>query len=103
MIHVGRHAVLVEGRPVDLSATEFRVLHFLAKRPGWVFTREQILDAVHGDNYAITPCDRRADRRSPPETGGGGKVHRDRARCGLPTQGVSWTILDGQPWEDRLY
>ncbi|MGO8752765.1 MAG: response regulator transcription factor [Thermoguttaceae bacterium] len=55
MIHVGRHAVLVEGRPVDLSATEFRVLHFLAKRPGWVFTREQILDAVHGDNYAITP------------------------------------------------
>jgi two-component system phosphate regulon response regulator PhoB len=55
MIHVGRHAVLVNDRPVDLSATEFRVLHFLAKRPGWVFTREQILDAVHGDNYAITP------------------------------------------------
>ena len=25
-----------------------------ARRPGWVFTRQQILDAVHGDNYAIT-------------------------------------------------
>ncbi len=55
VIHVGRHSVIVDGRAVDLSATEFRVLHFLAKRPGWVFTREQILDAVHGDNYAITP------------------------------------------------
>jgi len=54
VIHPGRHAVLVDGQPVDLSATEFRVLLVLARRPGWVFTREQILDAVHGDNYAIT-------------------------------------------------
>ena len=37
-----------------LSSTEFRVLHFLASRPGWVFSRQQILDGVHGDNYAIT-------------------------------------------------
>jgi two-component system phosphate regulon response regulator PhoB len=54
MIHPGRHEVLVAGLPVDLTSTEFRVLHFLARRPGWVFTRQQILDAVHGDNYAIT-------------------------------------------------
>jgi two-component system phosphate regulon response regulator PhoB len=54
VIQPGRHAVLVDGQPVDLSATEFRVLMVLARRPGWVFTREQILDAVHGDNYAIT-------------------------------------------------
>lgn len=54
VIHPGRHVVLVDGRAVDLSATEFRVLLVLARRPGWVFTREQILDAVHGDNYAIT-------------------------------------------------
>jgi len=53
-IHPGRHAVLVDGQPVELSATEFRVLLVLARKPGWVFTREQILDAVHGDNYAIT-------------------------------------------------
>jgi two-component system, OmpR family, alkaline phosphatase synthesis response regulator PhoP len=53
-IHPGRHSVLVDGQPVELSATEFRILKILARKPGWVFTREQILDAVHGDNYAIT-------------------------------------------------
>ncbi|MGA7702115.1 MAG: response regulator [Thermoguttaceae bacterium] len=53
-IHPGRHEVFVTGKPVDLTATEFKLLHFLAQRPGWVFTRQQILDGVHGDNYAIT-------------------------------------------------
>jgi two-component system alkaline phosphatase synthesis response regulator PhoP len=53
-IHPGRHAVTVDGEGVELSATEFRILCVLARKPGWVFTREQILDAVHGDNYAIT-------------------------------------------------
>ena len=51
---MGRHEVLVGGKPVSLSSTEFRVLHFLASKPGWVFSRQQILDGVHGDNYAIT-------------------------------------------------
>jgi len=54
IIHPGRHEVFVCGKPVELTATEFRLLHFLAHRPGWVFTRQQILDGVHGDNYAIT-------------------------------------------------
>jgi two-component system alkaline phosphatase synthesis response regulator PhoP len=54
VIHPGRHAVLVDDELVELSATEFRLLHFLARKPGWVFSREQILDAVHGDNYAVT-------------------------------------------------
>ena len=53
-IHPGRHEVLVEGAVVDLTSTEFRLLQLLARRPGWVFTRQQILDGVHGDNYAIT-------------------------------------------------
>ncbi len=53
-IHVGRHEVSVEGEPVELTATEFKLLHFLAQRPGWVFTRQQILDGVHGDTYAAT-------------------------------------------------
>ncbi len=53
-IHPGRHEVLVRGTRVELTATEFRLLYFLAQRPGWVFTRQQILDGVHGDNYAIT-------------------------------------------------
>src|SRR5262249_4863907 len=54
VIHPGRYEVLVDGVPVSLSSTEFRVLYFLAGRPGWVFSRQQILDGVHGDNYAIT-------------------------------------------------
>ncbi len=54
VIHPGRHEVLVDGQPVTLSATEFRVLRFLAAKPGWAFTREQILDAVHGDSFAAT-------------------------------------------------
>ena len=54
VIHPGRHEVRVNGTPVSLSSTEFRVLHYIAGRPGWVFSRQQILNGVHGDNYAIT-------------------------------------------------
>ena len=53
-IHPGRNEVLVQGEPVELTFTEFRVLHFLASRPGWVFTRYQIVNAVRGDDYAVT-------------------------------------------------
>ena len=53
-IHPGRHEVLFEDREVRLTLTEFRILHLLARRPGWVFTRQQIIDAVHGDDYAVT-------------------------------------------------
>lgn len=53
-IHPGRNEVLVNGAPVELTFTEFRVLYFLASRPGWVFTRYQIVNAVRGDDYAVT-------------------------------------------------
>lgn len=53
-IHPGRREVRVAGVPVDLTYTEFQVLHCLARRPGWVFTRAQIVDAVRGDNYPVT-------------------------------------------------
>lgn len=54
VIHPGRNEVLVGGEPVELTFTEFRVLYFLAGRPGWVFTRYQIVNAVRGDDYAVT-------------------------------------------------
>jgi len=54
LIHPGRHQVLCNNKPVELTSTEFRVLRLLAGKPGWVFTRQQILDGVHGSNYAIT-------------------------------------------------
>jgi len=37
-----------------LTLTEFRLLHFLAQRPGWAFSRTQIVDAVKGDDYPVT-------------------------------------------------
>jgi two-component system phosphate regulon response regulator PhoB len=46
--------VLAAGKPVDLTFTEFQVLYILAKRPGWVFTRSMIVDAVRGDDYPVT-------------------------------------------------
>jgi two-component system phosphate regulon response regulator PhoB len=49
-----RHEIRMKGKPVELTATEFRLLHFLARRPGWVFTRQQIVDAVRGEDYAVT-------------------------------------------------
>lgn len=53
-MHPGRREVSVNGEPVDLTFSEFSILRFLAKRPGWVFTRSQIVDAVHGIGYAVT-------------------------------------------------
>ena len=53
-IHPGRRAVTVAGQPVNLTYTEFQVLSILARRPGWVFTRSQIVDLVRGDDYPVT-------------------------------------------------
>ncbi|OGP82014.1 MAG: DNA-binding response regulator [Deltaproteobacteria bacterium RBG_16_54_11] len=53
-IHPGRHEVLVQGKPVKLTSTEFRILHLMARKPGWVFTRFQIVDAARGENIAVT-------------------------------------------------
>lgn len=48
------HEVRIAGRPVDLTLTEYRVLETLARRPGVVFTRYQIVDAVKGADYPVT-------------------------------------------------
>jgi two-component system alkaline phosphatase synthesis response regulator PhoP len=49
-----RHEVLVNGEPVKLTFTEFGILNYMARRPGWVFTRFQIVDAVKGEDYPVT-------------------------------------------------
>ena len=53
-IHPGRRSVTIQGQPVTLTYTEFQVLSILARRPGWVFTRSQIVDMVRGDDYPVT-------------------------------------------------
>jgi DNA-binding response OmpR family regulator len=50
-IDVPRMAVTVDGRPVELTATEFQLLVTMARQPGRVFTRSQLLDAVHGTAF----------------------------------------------------
>lgn len=49
-----RHKVLIKDKAVELTSSEFGLLHFLAARPGWVFTRYQIVDAIHGTDYPVT-------------------------------------------------
>ncbi|MBU3949679.1 MAG: response regulator transcription factor [Proteobacteria bacterium] len=53
-IHTGRRRVEVCGEPVELSFSEFQILIMLSKRPGWVFSRSQIVDTVHGEDYPVT-------------------------------------------------
>ena len=53
-IHPGMRDVTINGKSVKLTYTEFQVLYFLASRPGWVFTRYQIVDAVRGNDYPVT-------------------------------------------------
>ena len=53
-IDSARHEVRVSGSPVVFSATEFSILRFLAENPGWVFSRQQIIDAVKGEDYPVT-------------------------------------------------
>jgi two-component system alkaline phosphatase synthesis response regulator PhoP len=53
-IHPGKHEVLISGKKIDLTSSEFRLLYLLASRPGWVFTRYQIVDALHGEDYPVT-------------------------------------------------
>jgi two-component system, OmpR family, alkaline phosphatase synthesis response regulator PhoP len=49
-----RHTVSISGKNIPLTATEFKILHYLARRPGWVFTRDQIIKGAKGDNLAVT-------------------------------------------------
>jgi len=54
VIDISRHCVTVNGKNVELSATEFSILRFLAENPGWVFSRNQIIGAVKGEDYPVT-------------------------------------------------
>jgi two-component system, OmpR family, alkaline phosphatase synthesis response regulator PhoP len=53
-IHPGKREVLLNSKPLDLTFTEFELLYHLASRPGWVFTRYQIVNAVKGEDYPVT-------------------------------------------------
>ena len=46
--------MLVKGEPIKLTYTEFQILHLLARRPGWAFSRYQIVNAVRGEASIVT-------------------------------------------------
>jgi two-component system alkaline phosphatase synthesis response regulator PhoP len=50
-IDVPRMSVAVAGRPIELTASEFALLLAMARQPGRVFTRAQLLDALHGEAF----------------------------------------------------
>jgi two-component system alkaline phosphatase synthesis response regulator PhoP len=58
-LDVPRMTVSRDGTPIELTATEFQLLAALAASPGRVFTRSQLLDAVHGEQGE--PFDRAID------------------------------------------
>ncbi len=53
-IDTDRRTVTAGGEVVDLTATEFDMLLYLSRRPGWVFTRSQIINGIKGDDYPVT-------------------------------------------------
>jgi two-component system phosphate regulon response regulator PhoB len=53
-IDMARREVRVNDEPVKMTFTEFNILHILARRPGVVFTRYKIVDALHGNDYLVT-------------------------------------------------
>ncbi len=54
VVHPGRREVLVDNAPVMLTFTEFGILSTLVRRPGWVFTRTQLVDEVRGSEHLVT-------------------------------------------------
>ena len=48
-----KHEVYVEGKRIELTSTEFRILQLLSSKKGWVFSRDQILDYLWGQEKAV--------------------------------------------------
>ncbi|MDD3546010.1 MAG: response regulator, partial [Kiritimatiellae bacterium] len=48
------HTVKIDGKALVLTLSEFKTLNLFMKRPGLVFSRYQIVDAVHGEDYPVT-------------------------------------------------
>ena len=53
-IHLGKREVKIDDKNIVLTFSEFQILTLLINRPGWVFTRNMIIDALHGEDYVVT-------------------------------------------------
>ena len=92
IIDAGRHEVRVDGRPVSFTATELRLLHFLASHPGRVFTRDHLLSRAIGEGAFVV--DRNIDVH----------IHSIRKKLGehrdlIETiRGVGYRFRDEESW-----
>ena len=86
-IHPGRFEVIADGLVLNLTHTEFQILHFLARRPGWVYTRYQIIDGVRGRDYIVT------DRSVDVTIVSLRKKLRDRSDCIRTVRGVGYKFI----------
>lgn len=94
VLDVPRLRASVQSRPVDLTPTEFSILVTMARAPGRVFTRAQLLDAVHGVAFesferAIDAHVKNIRRKLEPEPG--------RPRYLLTVYGVGYRVADPEP------
>jgi DNA-binding response OmpR family regulator len=92
-IDVGRMRVEADGRMIELTPTEFQLLVTLAKQPGRIFTRAQLLDAIHGlafESYerAIDAHVKNLRRKLEPDPG--------RPRYVLTVYGVGYRFAEDQ-------
>jgi two-component system phosphate regulon response regulator PhoB len=89
VINPGRHEVLYKGKPIpQLTFTEFGILHFLARHPGWVFNRAQIVAGVRGEEYPVT------DRAVDVQVAGLRKKLGEAAVCVQTVRGVGYRFRD---------
>jgi two-component system, OmpR family, alkaline phosphatase synthesis response regulator PhoP len=91
VLDVPRLRTTIAGRPVDLTATEFAILATMAREPGRVFTRAQLLDAVHGVAFeayerAIDAHIKNIRRKLEPDP--------SRPRSVLTVYGVGYRVAD---------
>ena len=53
VIYTGRREVRIKDKTISLTFMEFQILHLLTSKPGWVFTRQQIVNAIRSDDHRI--------------------------------------------------
>ncbi len=90
VIDVDRHKVEVDDKEVTLTFTEFKVLQLMAGQPGRVFTRYQIVDAVHGDDYPVT------DRSVDVQIVGLRKKLGDAGKCIETVRGIGYRLKEAE-------
>ena len=95
IIDTRKHEVTINGEPVVLTYTEFEVLALLAGRPGWAFSRSQIVDSVRGYNYSVT------DRSVDVQIVGLRRKLGSYGRCIQTVRGVGYRFRDEAPPDQK--